>query len=226
MIPERYSRQQAILGEGGQDALAQKKVLIVGCGGLGGNLLENMLRLGVGSILAVDPDRFEESNLNRQLLSTEPLLGTSKAEAAAARAKAVNPAVAFTALPVAFSAENGEELVRGCDLVLDGLDNVKARLELEEVCAKQGVPLVHGAILGELVQVAVVPPGSGMLHMLYANAAFGKNSKASIAYTPACCAAIQCALAVKLLLGQRPPLWGKMLQLNMATMAQDVLSFL
>ena len=226
MIPERYARQQVILGQDGQAVLGRKKVLIVGCGGLGGNLLENMLRLGVGSIVAVDPDRFQESNLNRQLLCTEPLLGASKAEAAAARARAVNPAVAFTALPVAFSPGNGEELVRGCDLVLDGLDSVKARLELEDVCARHGVPLVHGAILGELVQVAVVPPGSGMLHTLYANARRKPVSKASIAYTPACCAAIQCAQAVKLLLGERPPLWGKLLQLNLGTMTEDALSFL
>ena len=111
MIPERYARQQAIVGQGGQALLAQKRVLILGCGGLGGNLIENMLRLGVGSITALDPDRFEASNLNRQLLSTEPLLGASKAEAAAARAKAVNPAVRFIALAEPFSAENGDRLV-------------------------------------------------------------------------------------------------------------------
>ena len=226
MVPERYSRQQSIVGEGGQELLAKKKVLILGCGGLGGNLIENMLRVGVGGIVALDPDRFEESNLNRQLLSAEPLLGAAKAEAAAARAKAVNPAVAFCALPEAFSAENGDALAAGCDLVLDGLDNIPDRLVLEDVCARQNVPLVHGAILGELVQVAVVPPGSGMLHALYANAAFGKRSKASIAYTPACCAAIQCAQAVKLLLGEKPALWGKLLQLNLSTMTKDVLSFL
>ena len=226
MIPERYSRQQAIVGEEGQQRLARRKVLIIGCGGLGGNLIENMLRIGVGSITALDPDRFEASNLNRQLLSSEPLLGTSKAEAAAARAGAVNSAVAFRAVPQAFSAENGEALVAGCDLVLDGLDNVADRLLLEDICARQNVPLVHGAILGELIQVAVVPPGSGMLRALYANAAFGKRSKASIAYTPACCAAIQCAEAVKLLLGEQPPLWGKLLQLNLGTMTQDILSFL
>ena len=127
MIPERYARQQAIVGQDGQALLAQKRVLILGCGGLGGNLIETMIRLGVGSITAQDPDRFEASNLNRQLLSTEPLLGASKAEAAAARAKAVNPAVAFTALAESFSAENGDRLVAGCDLVLDGLDNVPDR---------------------------------------------------------------------------------------------------
>ena len=231
MDQERYSRQRAVVGDGGQALLREKKVLIVGCGGLGGHLIENMLRIGVGHIVAVDPDRFEQSNLNRQLLSTVPLLGSSKAEAAAARAKAVNPEVAFRAVGEAFSAQNADELVQSCDLVLDGLDNVPDRLLLEDVCARHRVPLVHGAIEGELLQAAVVPPGSGMLHTLYVRAAFGneangQETKASIGYTPACCAAIQCAQAVKLLLGEQPPLWGKLLQLNLATMTEDVLSLI
>lgn len=229
MDPERYSRQQTIVGDGGQALLTEKKVLIVGCGGLGGHLLENMLRIGVGHIVAVDPDKFEPSNLNRQLLSTVPLLGSSKAEAAAARAKAVDPEVEFRAVGEAFSPKNADELVRGCDLALDGLDNVSDRLLLEDVCARHRVPLVHGAIEGELLQAAVVPPGSGMLHTLYVHAAFGneangQETKASIAYTPACCAAIQCAQALKLLLGERPPLWGKFLQLNLGTMTDDIVS--
>ena len=224
MVPERYTQQQPILTAEGQALLAQKRVLIVGCGGLGGHLIENMLRLGVGSILAVDPDTFEESNLNRQLLCTEPLLGTSKAEAAAARARTVNPGVRFQALPVAFTAENGDELVQGCDLVLDGLDSVPARLLLEEVCARQGVPLVHGAIGGELVQVAVVPPGSGLLRALYAGAASAERPKVSVAYAPACCAAIQSAQALRLLLNERPPLWGRVLALDMSTMTEDIFS--
>ncbi len=226
MVPERYSRQLPLLTEEGQDRLAQSRVLLVGCGGLGGHLLENMLRVGVGSLLAVDPDRFEASDLNRQLLSTVSLLGAFKAEAAAARAKAIDPALRFRALPVSFSEENGDELVQGCDLVLDGLDNVPARLLLEDICARHGVPLVHGAIDGELVQVAVVPPGSGMLRMLYGRADAETRAPASIAYTPACCAAIQSAQAVKLLLGERPSLWGKVLQLHVETMRSDILSLL
>ena len=226
MVEERYARQQAVVGKDGQKLLAGKKVLIVGCGGLGGHLIENMLRIGVGHIVAVDPDRFEESNLNRQLLSTVPLLGSSKAEAAAARAKAVNPEVDLRAVGEAFSSQNADELVRSCDLVLDGLDSVSDRLLLEDVCARHRVPLVHGAIGGELIQAAVVPPGSGMLHALYGDVTLGEETRSSIAYTPACCAAIQCAQAVKLLLHEQPPLWGKLLHLNLGNMTEDVVSFL
>ncbi len=226
MTSGRYARQGPVVGEDGQRLLAQKRVLIVGCGGLGGHLVEQMLRVGVGAITAVDPDRFEASNLNRQLLCTEPLLGASKAEAAADRAKAVNPAVAFRAVAGAFSEENGDELAADCDLALDGLDNVADRLLLEEVCARRNLPIVHGAVLGETVQVAVVPPRSGLLRTLYSGGDAGTGGRASIGYAPACCAAIQSEEAVKLLLGRRPSLWGKVLQLNMDDMTVDVVSLL
>lgn len=222
MIPERYARQSAIVGAEGQRLLAEKTVLIVGCGGLGGHLIEHMLRLGVGTVLALDPDCFEASNLNRQILATEALLGTPKADAAAARAAAVNSDTMFRPIAEAFTAENGDALVRGCDLVLDGLDNAPDRLLLEDVCARQGVPLVHGAILGGLVQAAVVPPGSGLLRRLYSGAAPTAGGRESITYAPACCAAIQCAQAAGLLLGRRPALWGRVLLLDMDTMEEEI----
>lgn len=225
MVPERYIRQLPLVKEDGQFLLAQRKILIVGCGGLGGNLIENMLRIGVGSIVAADGDRFEASNLNRQILSTEQSLGCSKAEAAAARANAVNRQIDFRAVSEPFTEKNGDILVSDCDLVLDGLDNIPDRLLLEDICAKHSVPIVHGAILGELIQVAVVPPGSGILHALYAQADSKAYPKTSIAYTPACCAAVQCAQAVRILLGQTPILWGKLLQLNLETMEQNIFPF-
>lgn len=224
MGEERYIRQTGLVGENGQEVLAGKSVLILGCGGLGGYLIEHMLRMGVGSITAADGDRFEKNNLNRQILSTETLLGEGKADSAASRAAAVNSAVKFTAVSEFFTEENADLLVRGKDLVLDGLDNIPSRLLAEDVCARYGIPLVHGAICAEYVQVAVVPPNSGLLHILYSGVSGGTPSKASISYTPACCAAIQCAEAKKLLLGEMPALWGKVLQLNLTDLRQTVLT--
>lgn len=223
MSEERYIRQTELLGQEGQAELAGKSVLILGCGGLGGYLIEHMLRIGIGSITAVDGDRFEGNNLNRQLLSTVPLLGKGKAEAASARAAQVNPAVSFTAVDAFFTEENADALVAGKDLVLDGLDNIPSRLLAEDVCARHGIPLVHGAIWGEYVQVAVVPPGSGMLHILYGSVLNRKPSKASISYTPACCAAIQCEEASKLLLGQESALWGKVMHLSLADLKHTIM---
>lgn len=223
-MDERYSRQRELLGPEGQQALAGKKVLVIGCGGLGGYLIEYLVRLGVGTITAVDGDVFEPSNLNRQLLSAADLLGQSKARTAADRARHVNPQVTVRPVEEFFREENADSLVAGQDLVLDALDNVPSRLLMEEVCARHGVPIVHGAIEGWCVQAATILPGSGTLHRLYSMAAGAPRSKASLPFTPPLCAAIQTAEALKLLLGRPCDLDGRLMMLSTDTMDWDILT--
>lgn len=222
-MEERYSRNiPAILAEE-QAVLARKRVLVVGCGGLGGYLIEYLARMGVGEITAVDADVFEPSNLNRQLLSTQDLLGTAKTQAAQARVRAVNPAVSVFAVEAFLDEGNADELVRGQDLVLDALDSAPARLVLEDACTREGVTIVHGAIQGWSAQVTVVPPGSGALRRLYGRAA--PAEKTSLPFTPAFCAAIQAAEAIKLLCGRPSTLEGKLLLADLRRMDWDLLTF-
>ena len=77
-MDERFVRSLGALEEEELAALRGKKLLIAGCGGLGGYLAEYLLRLGVGELIVADPERFERSNLNRQLLCTEESLGRHK----------------------------------------------------------------------------------------------------------------------------------------------------
>ena len=176
-------------------------MLVAGCGGLGGYLIEMLLRLGVGEIRAADGDCFEASNLNRQLLSAPSLLGRSKAETAAERAAAVNPDVRFVAVPEFVTEANADELVQGCDAVLDALDNIASRRLLAKACAKAQIPMIHGAICGWAAQAAIVLPGDGMLDWVYPEGAALK-SRASLSFTPPFCAALQTALCVRLLTGR------------------------
>lgn len=223
-MEERYSRNiPAILAEE-QAALARKRVLVVGCGGLGGYLIEYLARMGVGEITAVDADVFEPSNLNRQLLSTQNLLGTAKAQAAQARVRAVNPAVTVFSVEAFLDERNADGLIQGQDLVLDALDSAPARLVLEDACTREGVTIVHGAIQGWSAQVTVVPPGSGALRRLYGRAA-EPTEKTSLPFTPAFCAAIQAAEAVKLLCGRPSTLEGKLLLADLRRMDWDLLTF-
>src|SRR6185369_11130027 len=105
-----------------------------GCGGLGGYIIEQLARLGVGELVVVDPDVFEEHNLNRQILSSLDNLGKSKVAAAVERVGAINPAVTVTPFEMAFCTANGPELLAGTRLVVDALDNIPTRLDLAEVC--------------------------------------------------------------------------------------------
>ena len=100
---------------------AEKKLLIAGCGGLGGYLSEYLLRLGVGKLVVADPERFDRSNLNRQLLCTEESIGRYKAETAAARAARVAPECRFEGHVCRLDENTLPELLRGCDAALDAL---------------------------------------------------------------------------------------------------------
>lgn len=196
-------------------------VFIAGLGGLGGYLLEHMLRLGPGFIRAADGDVFDETNLDRQLLSAPSQLGRPKAEAAAERAKLVAPGLDFEAVSEFLDGENCLRLLRGCALALDGLDNAESRLVLERGCAEVGIPLVHGAASGLCFEAGVVPPGSGMLARLYPP---GRQAMDRMARGPAvaACAAIQCAQAEQMLRGERPTLWGKLLTADLAGPSFDI----
>ena len=200
-MEERYIRNLGALTEAECALLREKTVLVAGCGGLGGYLIEMLLRLGVGEIRAADGDRFEASNLNRQLLSAPGVLGRSKAEVAAERAASVNPDVRFVAVPEFVTEANVDELVRGCDAVLDALDNIPSRQLLAKACAEAQIPMIHGAICGWTAQAAIVLPGDGMLDWVYPEGAALK-SKASLSFTPPFCAALQTALCVRLLTGR------------------------
>ena len=197
----RYSRNIPALSEAECALLRGKTVAVIGCGGLGGYLIEFLARIGIGHIRCVDGDVFEESNLNRQLLSTVPLLGNSKAQAAAARVREINPDVQVQAYPVFLEESNARELIAGCDAVLDALDNIPARKLLANACAAEQIPYIYGAIAGWVAQAAVCLPGDGLIERLYPEDTVILD-KSVLSFTPALCAAIQSALCVKLLTGK------------------------
>ena len=207
-MDERYIRNLGALTEQECAALREKTVFVAGCGGLGGYLIELLLRLGVGTIRAADGDVFEQSNLNRQLLSSPSALGKPKAEAAAERAALVNPDVRFVAIGEFVTEENAARLIRGCDAVLDALDNIASRRILARACAAEQIPLVHGAICGWSAQAAVVMPGDDLIDRIYPEGV-SLGSKASLSFTPPFCAALQTALCTRLLTG-RPVETGRL----------------
>lgn len=200
-MQERYSRNIGALSEDECTRLLEKKIFVAGCGGLGGHIIDMLLRVGVGGIRAADGDVFDPSNLNRQLLSSVPVLGESKAEVARLHAHAINPDVDFTAYCEFITSDNVSAMIKGCDAVMDALDNIPARRLLKAECDRQGIPYIYGAITGWTAQAAVSMPGDGFIDMLYPTDTAVK-SKSSLAFTPAFCAAMQVSLCVKLLCGR------------------------
>ena len=181
--------------------LRQKRILVAGCGGLGGHIIDQLSRIGVGHLRVVDGDVFEASNLNRQLLSTVPLLGISKARAAAEHIARVNPKIIADPVECFLTEDNVKDLIGDCDAVMDALDNITSRRILASACAEAGIPYIYGAISGWVAQAAVSMPGDNLVEKLYPEGTVLRD-KSVLSFTPALCASIQVSLCVKLLTGR------------------------
>ena len=167
-MQDRYLRNVPALTEEECRLLSEKRVLIVGCGGLGGNLISILSRIGIGHLRIVDGDVFEPTNLNRQLFSSVTALGHNKARIAAQRASFINPDVEVDVVEEFFTEENADALLRDCDIVMDALDNIPGRRLLSAACRKAGLPLVYGAISGWVAQWALSLPGDKLVEKLNA----------------------------------------------------------
>ena len=197
----RYIRNIPALTEDECALLRQKRVLVAGCGGLGGHIIDQLTRIGIGSLRVVDGDIFEETNLNRQLLSRIPLLGVSKAKAAADHIALVNPDITAEVISVYMAEENVQDLIADCDIVIDALDNIPSRRLLASACERSGIPYVYGAIQGWVAQAGLSLPGDHMIETLFPQEV-RVTDKSVLSFTPALCASMQVALCIKLLTGR------------------------
>ncbi|MGB4595967.1 MAG: HesA/MoeB/ThiF family protein [Anaerolineaceae bacterium] len=217
MIDERYQRNRTTISDAEQEELARKRVLVVGCGGLGGYVIECLARVGVGYLRIVDGDVFEVSNLNRQLLSSEMNLGKPKVLAAKHRVMAINNLVKVEVFKQRLNEENASGLLEGCDVVVDALDNIPDRLTLQKAAKEAGVVLVHGAVAGWWGQLCVVRPGENLLNNLYGESHEERGAEAKLgtpSFTPAIIGAMEVVETVKLLLG-KPGLKGELLLVDL-----------
>ena len=199
IIPYRYCRNVRMLEFGieGQKKLLQAEVCVVGCGGTGGYIIELLARLGIGALVVVDGDVFDESNLNRQILCTERQLGLNKAEIAKARVKEINSAVDIKAYSEYLTDKNANELIKGCHIVIDAVDDVNTRLIMETACNKIGVKLIHGTIGNSVLRLSTVPRDGDTMHRMFVKDMPTNRHIGTPAPTVAMCGALQVAEAVK-----------------------------
>lgn len=226
MAAERYERNIGTISEEENERLKSCKICVVGCGGLGGHIIEGLARLGIGSITAIDGDVFQPSNLNRQLLSTEPAIGKYKAQEAQERIKKVNSEVDLQPLCCFITEENVWDVITAeYDAVVDALDNITGRLLLERVCRERNVPLIHGAIAGWHGQAAVIMPGDDLLSQIYPEDANKgvELETGNPSFTPALIAAVQVAETLKVILGRPHVLRNKLLTIDLLAQEYDII---
>ena len=168
-MPTRYigdgyweiaSRQMSIVTRSEQERFKDAKITVIGCGGIGGETIEMLARMGIGELVLVDEDAFDLSNLNRQTLASLNDLGLSKSAVAADKVRLINPYVKVTAFHEHIDNDNIDMIIGDSDIVIDALDNVLTRVIVSRKALEKGIPYIHGAIHGTLGQITVFLPNS------------------------------------------------------------------
>ncbi|MBN2126147.1 MAG: HesA/MoeB/ThiF family protein [Deltaproteobacteria bacterium] len=167
ICPYRYIRNEDSLSIDEQWQLASSRVTVVGAGGLGGQVILLLARLGIGFLNVVDQDVFDETNLNRQALSDMGAIGEGKASKAALAVASFNPGTEVTTHRVRLRSENAAKILMKSHVVVDALDTIRDRFVLEDAARALGIPLVHGALAGFEGRVMTIFPGDPGLRDLY-----------------------------------------------------------
>jgi molybdopterin-synthase adenylyltransferase len=215
-VPERYARNLRTFALAEQATLLKSHAGVVGLGGLGGTVIEILARMGVGRLTLIDGDRFEDSNLNRQLLSSPANLGQPKAEAASERVGRINPSVDVTVHACFLAPQNAAGLLAGCDVVVDCLDNLRTRFEVEDACRRIGCPMVSAAVAGATGHVTAIFPEDRGLRLVYGDPQGlplkgAETTLGTVPYAVAFLASLECAEVAKILLGRGRPLRDRLL---------------
>jgi adenylyltransferase/sulfurtransferase len=227
---ERYQRHLSLAGFGParQEKLKEATVLVIGAGGLGCPALLYLAAAGVGRLVVVDSDRVEASNLQRQVLFTTADIGRHKAAAAVDRLRELNPLIDCEARVERFVRANALDLVRDCDVVVDGSDNFATRYLVNDACVLADKPFIYGAVQAFAGQVSVFnfqggptyrclfpePPAPGTVPTCAEGGVLG--------VMPGLIGTAQAAEAIKVLTGVGEPLSGRLLLWDALAMTSQV----
>ncbi|UVI31858.1 ThiF family adenylyltransferase [Paenibacillus spongiae] len=222
---DRYSRQTrfAPIGQEGQRGLSSSCAVIVGMGALGSVIAQHLVRSGVGRVRIIDRDVLELSNLQRQVLYTEEDVRDAlpKAEAAAARLRAINSSVSIESAVADLTPVNADTLLAGADLILDGSDNFSVRYLINDYSLKHHIPWIYGGVIGASgMTMTYIPGETACFRCLFPNPpATGAVDTCDTAgvISPAVdiIASLQATEAIKWLSGNRDALHGTLFQIDL-----------
>ncbi len=146
---DRFSRFK-LIGWWDQSRLKDARVLVIGAGALGNEIIKNLALLGIGHVIVADKDTIENSNLSRSVLYRAEDAGRPKADVAASAARQIYPDINVRAINCDIIHDLGAGVYRWADVVIGGLDNREARLAINRQCWRVGRPWIDGAI--EVIQ--------------------------------------------------------------------------
>ncbi len=154
------SRQKEIFSEEEQEILRTTPIVIIGCGGLGGTIIEQFVRAGFEELTIVDQDVFDETNLNRQVRSNLDTVGKSKVKITKSAMEQINPNINITDYDLTIDEKNISKILKGKKILVDAVDNVYTRVLISREAKQQGMVFVHSAVEKTMGQLSVFEPNS------------------------------------------------------------------
>lgn len=154
------SRQKEIFSEEEQEILRTTPIVIIGCGGLGGTIIEQFVRAGFEELTIVDQDVFDETNLNRQVRSNLDTVGKSKVKITKSAMEQINPNINITDYDLTIDEKNISKILKGNKILVDAVDNVYTRVLISREAKQQSMVFVHSAVEKTMGQLSVFEPNS------------------------------------------------------------------
>ncbi len=220
-MPARYQRNADSLSPADQARLARSTVLLAGCGGLGGHVLENLARIGVGRIIVCDQGSFETSDCNRQPLAEPETLGRPKAQVGSERISRINPLIEVQAVVDAV----GPELLEEAQAVADCAGGPRRRAVMQQLATQAACPMVSAGISGFSALVCSTWPGeAGLGEFMSGRMLSSDDVQGVLAPTVAFAASMQSAELVRILIAGSSALRGKLLVADIAAMRFNLVS--
>lgn len=229
-MSDRYARQSVLpeIGADGQQRLREAAVLVIGAGGLGCAVLSYLCAAGVGRLWVVDPDRVEESNLHRQPLYQMSDIGAAKAEVAARRLSGLNPDVALQAAVQSLTPVNASRWCALANVVVDAADSLALTYILSDECHRLGKALVSASVLGLSGYAGVFCGGGASYRAVFPEMPRRAGSCAEtgvLGTAVGVLGTLQAHLTLALLLRFAPPVLGRLVTVDLATLRFGGFSF-
>jgi adenylyltransferase/sulfurtransferase len=189
------------IGQEGQGKLKRSRVAIAGAGGLGSPIAIYLTAAGIGKIRMIDHEEVALSNLNRQILHWEEDIGRKKVDSARTKLKYLNRAVEIETIAETITEGNVSQLVDGCDVIVDAMDNLPTRYVLNRCAIEKKVPFFHGAVNGfEGRAMTILPGKTACLRCMY-RGPVPQEKFPVIGVAPAVIGSIQATEVIKYLVG-------------------------
>jgi len=221
-----YARQIVLadIGYDGQLKLRNAKACLIGLGGLGSQIAPRLVGMGIGQLRIIDRDIVSRSDLHRQYLYDVDALGRPKVEVAVEKLSRLNPDVELVPYAESLNTTNAEAVIKGADVVVDGLDSPEPRYIVNRTCNRHKVPYVFGAAIEAYGNVSTLVPGKSMcLECFMPGLKEDDLPKCGVVGVhPAVLGivtALQTAEAVRLMIGQEPKLLDKILYVDLRELA-------